>query len=121
LGDEKLFENDFGPPWWFVVVAGIILLVIFASIMNGIRTWMSNNASPILTVPAKVIGKRTETSGGSNESHVSTYYSITFQLENGERREFHVTGHEYGLLIETDSGLLTYQGTRYHGFKRRPM
>ena len=28
-------------------------------------------------------------------------------------------GDEYGLLVEGDQGLLTFQGTRYLGFERR--
>ena len=39
-------------------------------------------------------------------------------MENGERKEFHVSGKEYGLLAEGDSGKLTFQGTRYKGFER---
>lgn len=115
------FSSGFGPPWWFLMVAGIIVLFILVAIINGIRIWMSNNASPILTHPAKVIGKRTKTSGGGNDTMVSTYYYITFQLNDGERVEFHVRGKEYGLLVEGDTGVLTFQGTRYKEFSRRPL
>lgn len=48
----------------------------------------------------------------------STDYYITFQTESGERIEFSVEDSEYGLLIEGDEGVLSYQGTRYLGFKR---
>ncbi|QQE76245.1 DUF2500 domain-containing protein [Brevibacillus composti] len=109
-----------GPPWWFLVIAGLILTMILIAIIKGIANWMKNNASPILSVPAKVIAKRTRTSGGSGNSSVSTHYYLTFQLENGERQEFHVSGREYGLLIENDTGVLTYQGTRYKKFERKP-
>ncbi|TQK74955.1 uncharacterized protein DUF2500 [Brevibacillus sp. AG162] len=115
------FSSGFGPPWWFLVIAGIIVLFILGAIINGIRIWMSNNASPILTQPAKIIGKRTSTSGGGNDTSVSTYYYLTFELSNGERLEFHVKGSEYGLLVEGDTGILTYQGTRYKEFSRRPL
>jgi hypothetical protein len=33
--------------------------------------------------------------------------------------ELRVDGEEYGLLVEGDQGLLTFQGTRYLGFERR--
>ncbi|MED1780538.1 DUF2500 domain-containing protein [Brevibacillus fortis] len=115
------FSSGFGPPWWFLVIAGIIVLFILGAIINGIRIWMSNNASPILTQPAKIISKRTSTSGGGNDTSVSTYYYLTFELSNGERLEFHVKGSEYGLLVEGDTGILTYQGTRYKEFSRRPL
>ena len=48
----------------------------------------------------------------------STDYYITFQTKSGERIEFSVEDSEYGLLIEGDEGVLSYQGTRYLGFKR---
>ncbi|WP_409177727.1 DUF2500 domain-containing protein [Brevibacillus fortis] len=115
------FSSGFGPPWWFLVIAGIIVLVILGAIINGIRIWMSNNSSPLLSKPAKIISKRTRTSGGGNDTSVSTYYYLTFELSNGERLEFHVKGSEYGLLVEGDTGTLTYQGTRYKEFSRRPL
>lgn len=113
------FMSDLGPPWWFFIIPGIIILLIVGSILYGIRIWMTNNASPIVTHPAKIIGKRTRTSGGGNDSMVSTSYYLTFELSNGERLEFHVRGEEYGLLIEGDTGMLTFQGTRYKGFNRQ--
>jgi Uncharacterized protein conserved in bacteria (DUF2199)/Protein of unknown function (DUF2500) len=36
----------------------------------------------------------------------------------GDRREFSISGNEYGMLAEGDEGRLTYQGTRYRGFER---
>ena len=81
--------------------------------------WASNNSSPVLTLSARVIGKRTQTYGGHGESSVRTAYYLTFEFDNGQREEFHVLGSEYGLLVEGDTGLLTYQGTRYHEFNRR--
>ena len=38
--------------------------------------------------------------------------------ESGDRMELHLSGQEYGLLIEGDRGNLTFQGTRYLGFER---
>ena len=32
--------------------------------------------------------------------------------------EFHVSGLEYGMLAEGDTGSLTFQGTRYLSFER---
>ena len=48
----------------------------------------------------------------------STTYYVTFQVESGDRMEFHVSGQEYGLLAEGDRGKVTFQGTRYLGFAR---
>jgi hypothetical protein len=33
--------------------------------------------------------------------------------------ELYVAGHEFGMLIEGDRGMLTFQGTRYLGFERK--
>jgi len=40
-------------------------------------------------------------------------------VESGDRMELHVAGHEFGMLIEGDRGMLTFQGTRYLGFERK--
>ena len=92
--------------------------------------WISNNNSPILTVDAVIVSKREDVSvhrhgnagdvTGAHGYHTtsSTTYYVTFEMENGERKELHVSGKEYGLLAEGDSGKLTFQGTRYKGFER---
>lgn len=48
----------------------------------------------------------------------STWYYVTFQVESGDRREFSVTGSEYGMLAEGDTGKRSFQGTRYLAFER---
>ena len=48
----------------------------------------------------------------------STTYYVTFQVESGDRMELHVSGSEYGMLAEGDTGRLTFQGTRYLSFER---
>lgn len=56
------------------------------------------------------------------ESHLSssayTTYYVTFEFESGDRLEFHISGKEYGLLSESDTGILSFQGSRYLGFQR---
>lgn len=105
----------------FVLVTGTFIVIA----VKGIGQWNKNNHSPRLTVPATVVAKRTNVShhrhGGVNDHHhhhTSTSYYVTFQVESGDRMELHVAGTEYGLLIEGDSGNLTFQGTRYLGFDR---
>lgn len=73
------FDNDFLFGSAFIT---IIFFIVFGSIafmiVNGIITWSKNNRSPILTVPAKVVTKRTNIRGGSNNSGASTsYYNST--------------------------------------------
>jgi cell division septation protein DedD len=80
----------------------------------------------VLTVPAKVVSKRENvsvshhTNGNSNlqHRHTSTTYYATFEFESGDRKEFDISGSEYGVLVEDDRGNLTFQGTRYKGFQR---
>ena len=107
----------------FVLVIGAILYAI----VKGIRTWAWNNQQPVQSLPARLVSKRTDTSGGGTmmndndnmgSSRVTTWYYVTFEVDGGERKEFGVGGQEYGLLAEGDQGTLTFQGTRYKGFAR---
>lgn len=109
----------------FIVILGVFI-VVFA---KGISQWNKNNHSPRLTVDATVVSKRTDvthhsgshnhTTGMHTSGHTSTNYYVTFQVESGDRMEFHVSGEESGLLVEGDYGDLTFQGTRYLGFVRK--
>ena len=103
----------------FVFVMGVFVVTI----VRGVGEWNKNNNSPRLTVLATIVSKRTHVSrhhhaGEHHHSHTSTSYYITFQVESGDRMELHVSGSEYGLLIEGDNGNLSFQGTRYLGFER---
>lgn len=110
----------------FVIIFVIVIGTFIVTAVKGISQWNKNNQSPRLTVPATVVAKRTNVSnhhhGGANgyhHHHTSTTYYITFQVQSGDRMELHVTGHEYGMLIEGDKGKLSFQGTRYLGFERQ--
>ena len=48
----------------------------------------------------------------------STWYYATFEVESGDRMELALSGSEYGMLAEGDTGKLTFQGTRYLSFER---
>ena len=99
----------------------MILGVFIFLVIKGISQWNKNNHSPKLTVPVTVVTKRTKVSrhGGTNgHRHTSTSYYVTFQMKSGERMELRVAGREYGMIAEGDAGNLTFQGTRYLGFKR---
>ncbi|MBB6214352.1 hypothetical protein HNQ80_000432 [Anaerosolibacter carboniphilus] len=108
-------------PIFFLFVFGMILFAI----VRGIKEWSHNNKQPVLTVEAKVVTKRAHTSRHTHNhnnhmsSSSSTSYYVTFEVESGDRMEFHVSATEYGMLAEGDYGRLTFQGTRYHGFERR--
>lgn len=105
----------------FLLIAGTFVVLL----VKGISQWNKNNHSPKLTVPAVIVAKRTNVSrhrhggvNGHHHHHTSTTYYVTFQVDSGDRMEFHVSGQEYGLLIEGDRGNLSFQGTRYLGFDR---
>ncbi len=109
----------------FTIVFLLIIGVFISIFAKGISQWNKNNHSPRLTVPAIIVAKRTNVTrhhhGGANHMHhhhTSTTYYVTFQVESGDRMELHLSGQEYGLLIEGDRGNLTFQGTRYLGFER---
>ena len=106
---------------WFVMFA-LIMGVFISTFVRGIKQWNKNNHSPRLTVPATVVAKRTNVShhhrGTDHHHHSSTSYYVTFQVDSGDRMELHMTGQEYGMLVEGDKGYLTFQGTRYLGFER---
>lgn len=106
----------------FMITFLIIIGIFVFGIVKGIGEWNKNNHSPRLTVDAKVVTKRTHTShnhnGADQTTVTSTSYYVTFEVESGDRIEFHVSGHEYGMLAEGDQGSLTFQGTRYLEFRR---
>lgn len=111
----------------FTIVFVLVIGIFIFTFIKGISQWNKNNHSPRLTVPATVVSKRTNVShhhhhnhgstGMHHTTHSTTYY-VTFQVESGDRMELHVAGHEFGMLIEGDRGMLTFQGTRYLGFER---
>lgn len=117
------FDSPGGSDFMFTLVPLLIIGIIIFAVIKGIAEWSSNNQSPKLTVPAMIVTKRANTSRhhhGTDHMHssTSTTYYVTFQFESGDRSEFSVNGSEYGMLVENDTGFLTFQGTRYLGFER---
>ena len=107
----------------FIVILG---LIIYRAV-QGAQQWKRNNESPVLTVDAKLVTKRSDVSyhhhsnmnnNTMDTAYSSTDYYVTFEVQSGDRMEFHVRGDEYGILAESDAGKLTFQGTRYLGFTR---
>ena len=112
----------------FPVIFILIFIMIIFTLAKGISTWHKNNNSPHLTVSARIVAKRQNTTyhnqpnagdtSGAHGYHTtsSTTYYVTFQVESGDRIELSVSGSEYGKLAEGDEGKLTFQGTRYLQF-----
>lgn len=100
----------------FFLIVGVFVIFF----IKGISQWNKNNHSPRLTVPVTVVSKRTDISSGAGEHHhTSTDYYVTFQVESGDRMELSVMGSQYGLIVEGDRGMLTFQGTRFLDFQRQ--
>ena len=96
------------------VCIGAVFVFVFGAIAwqmaRGFARWSRNNASPVESAPARVVAKRTDTSGRVSGGRVWTDYYVTFELGSGERREYEVEGGEYGVLVEGDRGTLTHRG-----------
>ena len=107
----------------FVVVLGLIIV----QAVKGASQWHRNNQSPVLSVYATVVTKRSNTShhhhhnannAAMSHTTTSTIYYVTFEVESGDRMELKMTGEQFGLIAEGDKGRLTFQGTRYLDFDR---
>jgi ABC-type transport system involved in multi-copper enzyme maturation permease subunit len=128
------FGGGFGfPNFLFSLIPMVVFLgfifvfgMIIYSTVQKAKVENKNNKSPILSVEAKVVAKRTEVTHHNHNNinnntmrhSSSTSYYVTFQVESGDRMEFLVSGNEYGMLVEQDMGKVTFQGTRYLGFTR---
>ncbi|MFE5319461.1 DUF2500 domain-containing protein [Paenibacillus sp. NPDC056579] len=116
-------HTGFGPPPIFSFMFGLVSFLIIGTIVfvvvRGLTTWTRNNAADVVSVPARIVSKRTNVSGGSGDTSATTTYYITFEFADKERIELQVRGNMYGLLVEGDEGTLVYQGTRFHEFQRQ--
>ena len=107
----------------FIVVIGLIIV----QAVKSVSQWHRNNQSPVLSVYASVVTKRSNTShhhhhnannAAMSHTTTSTTYYVTFEVESGDRIELKMTGEQFGMIAEGDKGRLTFQGTRYLGFDR---
>jgi hypothetical protein len=101
----------------------LVFSLIITTVIKEIAKQSKNNHSPVVPVNARIIGKRINVnnhlkSGNLANHYNSTTYFVTFEFENAERMELAVPGEDYGLLLESDFGILTFQGTRFIGFRR---
>ena len=123
----------FGFDFMFTLVPifiGVIFVIMLVSIISGLsrnaKRERKNDQSPRVTANAKVVSKRMQVGENrhrhSNDDMMHSYtyskYFATFEFDSGDRLELPVDGSDYGLLVEGDRGQLTFQGTRYLGFRR---
>lgn len=113
-------------------IFGIVLAVIFLAaagfiiytISKNVSQTVKNNNSPVLTVNAKIVAKRTHVGNHMQNNNDMMYnntytkYYSTFEFESKDRLELLVPRDKYGYLVEGDNGKLTFQGTRFIDFER---
>lgn len=114
----------------FFIIFALVVVVFISALAEKIMTLHHNTNSPRLTVDATVAAKHTSTAqhrhmnagdpSGASGYHTafSTTYYVTFQVESGDRMVFTVSSYDYSMLVEGDTGKLTFQGTRYMEFVR---
>ena len=113
-------------PLLFLIVFVFVISTIVGTFVSKAKRERKNDQSPRVTADAKVVSKRMQVgqnrqSSGDNDmmrSYTYSKYFVTFEFESGDRVEMPVDGSEYGLLVEGDTGKLTFQGTRYLSFER---
>ena len=83
----------------FPIMFILIFIIIVFTFVKGIATWFKNNNSPRLTVSARIVAKRQNTThnnqpnagdiSGAHGFHTisSTSYYVTFQVDSGDRME----------------------------------
>lgn len=122
MEQDDFFEHAGDSPLFiklvFVTVITLIAGTLLFVIVKGLRTWLGNNASPVMVQQCRVVDKRTEVVGGSGNSRTHTHYFITFEFEDRSRKEWRVSAGPYGLIAAGDRGVLASQGTRFKGFER---
>ncbi|WP_063830950.1 DUF2500 domain-containing protein [Paenibacillus sp. FSL R7-277] len=100
-----------------LLIAGFVTYTIW----RGLKTWMTNQTSPLQSRVVTAVAKRTEVWGGRGHMGTHTSYYVTFEFHNGSRRELEVKPRAYSMIVEGDRGELSYQGSRFKGFVRAGM
>jgi len=86
-----------------------------AMVVGGIRGLVKLSRSPLLRLPAVVVGKRHKTSGGRYSQEVCL---LTIQTEDGNTREHAVSDTLFAEVEEGDTGVAYLKGGFLLDFKR---
>ncbi len=108
-------------PYIFALCFVVILGRLAVQGITAFRQHRKNEVSPLLTVEARLVGRREDvTSFSASGEHMGgtsyTAYYGSFAVESGDVLELRMKREEYDALREGDTGRLTFQGTRFHGF-----
>jgi hypothetical protein len=103
----------------------IIFIIVIGGIIFSIVRYVKNASSPKESTFVSVVAKRMEVrhhSHPNNDIHHSnssrTYYYITLEFDNGERKEYLDVKQLYGLVVEGDTGFAQIQGEWIVAFER---
>lgn len=109
----------------------VLIIAIFTAIFfRCIFEWTINKCSAMESVDAFVVAKQQgmiqqqiPNAGDATGGHGFTlqeqsWYKITFRMSDNTEKEFNVDNQSFRELKEGEKGILTYQGTRYLGFKK---
>lgn len=116
----------------FFTIIIILVVITFAVVIGGIIfsivKYFKNSKAPKETTYARIISKRMEVrhhsnnhnhNGAGHSSNSSrTYYYITLEFENGDRKEYVDVKNLYGLVVEGDTGYAALQGEWIVAFER---
>ncbi len=95
-------------------LGAVMTVVIILALRAQQKQEALNDASPVVTLSAQLIKKRYHTNRKSVSAPV--HYYLTFQTLDGDVSELRVSAQAYHACNEGESGELTVQGTRFHGF-----
>ena len=119
-----------GPDYFMLFFYGIGALiagVILFGLLRGLYIWNKNNHSPRVTEEAEVYTKRQDFSTFTHRDrnvHFGSYrtirvrYFVVFQTQNSGAVKLKVSSDDFDMLREGEKGMLTFQGTRFLGFKK---
>lgn len=105
------------------VLSGVLLLTFsFGIIMNSISqnnaVHRHNKRQPILSEHSVIISKNSRSHQQKNYSAIITLNYATFNIDNGERMVLKIPDNEFDLMLEGDTGSLTFQGSQFICFSR---
>ena len=102
-----------------MAVVPIAFIAIGVLGFNSMRKKMASiETSPVEAVPAVVVDKRTQVSGGGDSSARTSYF-VTCETENGDRSEYQLwDGKLYGSMSAGDAGVLFLRAGYALGFDR---
>ncbi|MBD2868917.1 DUF2500 domain-containing protein [Paenibacillus arenilitoris] len=130
--------NGFGPSFGggfdlMFTIGPIFIVIVFVLIIGGILysvfTHFKNASAPRESSYARIVSKRMEVRSHTNHHHQHngighmsnssrTYYYITLEFDNGQRKEYLDVKNLYGLVVEGDAGYAATQGDWIVAFER---